>query len=128
RWILPPGRLWEPQLWRSAPSAQESPRCRLVGSFGLGRCSRPFIQDENRGGGRDGPLRQEFPSFDYWSSFRTACSLELDCAKAAMPVCSRIWYLDMFATTCPIFASWMPLREEDRFCEVLFMTSTAAFI
>jgi acetolactate synthase-1/2/3 large subunit len=26
-------------------------------------------------------------------------------AKAAMPVCSSTWYLDMFATTCPTLAS-----------------------
>jgi len=84
--------------------------------------------EKNCGGSPEGPLRQKIPSIDYWSSFRTICSWVLACARAAMPVCSRTWNLDMLATTCPMFASSMPLSEEERFCEVLFMTWTAAFI
>jgi hypothetical protein len=79
-------------------------------------------------GTRMAPSVRNSPSFDYWSSFNTACSWELACARAAMPVCSSTWYLDIFATTCPIFASLIPLKDEVRFWDVLVMTVSAAFI
>src|SRR5208337_99193 len=110
-----------------ASGARGSPRWRPAGSLGLGRYSWSIHLKKANGGGPCGPLRQEIPSSDYWSSFRTACSCVLACARAAIPVCSRTWYLDKLATTCPTSASWIPLKEEDRFCEVLFMTLSAAF-
>ena len=53
---------------------------------------------------RTGRHRSESWGIDYCSSFRTFCSAEFDCDRAAKPVCSRTLYCVMCEVTVAMSA------------------------